>query len=190
MNITEVVQYLILSSIIIWILPPIRQYNGYMFDFFLVLAIIDPATLFYGIIAKTSMPLWLIVLFTYLLIISVSKEELLKKFKYIFIAIPLFFILFIPILSTKHYHIIFICMFMTLLFVFLKWLITYYVETKRLSIFYLMLIFYMLTIILKFFNLLIGFADAVAFFYITTFAQIIFGLFFSIVREDESGIAH
>ncbi|MDP2036084.1 MAG: hypothetical protein Q8L04_01780, partial [Ignavibacteria bacterium] len=77
-----------------------------------------------------------------------------------------------------------------LLFVFLKWLITTYVETKKLNIFYLMLVFYMLTVILKFFNLLFGFADASAFFIITTIAQIIFGLFFSFVREDGSGIVH
>jgi len=190
MSVSVIAQYLVLASIVVWILPAIRQYKSYMFDFFLVLAIIDPATLIYGLVTKSSMPLWLIALFIYLLVISVTTEELLKKFKYVFIALPLLFSLIIPFMTTKYYQIIFISMDMILLFVFLKWLITSYVENKKLNIFYLMLVFYMLTVILKFFNLLIGFADAFAFFFITTFAQIIFGLFFSVVRESKSGIDH
>ncbi|MFA7418155.1 MAG: hypothetical protein WCZ90_00615 [Melioribacteraceae bacterium] len=161
-----------------------------MFDFFLVLAVIDPATLLFGIITRTSMPLWLIALFIYLLIISITTEDILKKLKYVFISLPILFIVFIPYMTTKHYHIIFICMDVVLLFVFLKWLITSYVEHKKLNIFYLMLVFYIITIILKFFNLLIGFADASAFFVITSVAQIFFGLFFSVVREDGAGIVH
>jgi hypothetical protein len=51
-----------------------------------------------------------------------------------------------------------------------------------------MLVFYELTVILKFFNIIIGFADAYGFYFVTSIAQIIFGLFFSIVREDESGV--
>ncbi len=189
-SLAEIFQYLILVSIVIWILPPIRQYKSYMFDFFLVLSIIDPATLFYGLITKTNIPLWLIAFFIYLLVVSVLSEELLKKFKYAFIAIPLLFSLIIPLMTTKYYHFLFICMDLVILFVFLRWLITSYVDKKKLNIFYLMLVFYILTVILKFFNLLIGFADASAFFIITSIAQIIFGLFFSIVREDKSGIVH
>ena len=139
---------------------------------------------------KTNIPLWLIAFFIYLLVVSVLSEELLKKFKYAFIAIPLLFSLIIPLMTTKYYHFLFICMDLVILFVFLRWLITSYVDKKKLNIFYLMLVFYILTVILKFFNLLIGFADASAFFIITSIAQIIFGLFFSIAREDESGITH
>lgn len=190
MNLTDIIKLLYIASLIVWVLPPIRQYKSYMFDFFLVLAIIDPATFCYGIITKTSMPLWLFALFIYLLIISITTEELLKKLKYVFISLPIFFIVFIPYMTTKHYHIIFICMDVVLLFVFLKWLITSYVEHKKLNLFYLMLVFYIITVILKFFNLLIGFADASAFFIITSLAQIFFGLFFSVVREDGAGIVH
>ena len=190
MKTAEILSYLYFAGVIVWILPPIRQYKGYMFDFFLVLAIIDPASLLYGFLTRTNLPLWLVTLFIYLLIISVTTEELLKRFRYIFISLPLLFVLFIPYMSTMYYHIVFISMDAILLFVFLKWFITAYVATNKLNVFYLMLVFYMLTVILKFFNLLIGFADASTFFFTTTFAQIIFGLFFSFVREGESGIAH
>jgi hypothetical protein len=161
-----------------------------MFDFFLVTAIIDPTAWLFGLITKTSMPQWLYALFIYLLIISILTEDILKKLKYVFIALPLLFVILIPYMSTKYYHILFISMDLVLLFFFLKWLITYYVEKKKLAMFYLMLVFYILTVILKFFNLLVGFADAYAFFIITSIAQIIFGLFFSFVREDGAGIVH
>jgi hypothetical protein len=72
------------------------------------------------------------------------------------------------------------------LFVFIKNLIVKYVDETRFNIFYLMLIFYNLLTISKFLNFILGFADATAFFVITTIAQIIFGLFFSIFREDNS----
>lgn len=190
MNLTDFIKLLFFASVVVWILPAIRQYKSYMFDFFLVLAVIDPITLFFGIITKTNMPQWLYALFIYLLIISITTEDILKKLKYVFIALPLLFVIIIPYMTTKYYHILFICMGLVLLFVFLRWLITSYVETKKLNIFYLMLVFYMLTVILKFFNLLFGFADASAFFIITSIAQIFFGLFFSFVREDGSGIVH
>jgi len=190
MNLTDFIKLLFFASAVVWTLPAIRQYKSYMFDFFLVLALIDPITLLFGIITKTNMPQWLFALFIYLLIISIITEDILKKLKYVFIVLPLLLVILIPYMTTKYYHILFICMDLVILFVFLRWLITSYVDKKKLNMFYLMLVFYMLTVILKFFNLLFGFADASAFFIITSIAQIIFGLFFSIVREDGSGIAH
>lgn len=190
MSLADTAKLLYFASIIIWLLPAIRHHKSFMFDFFLVLAFIDPIALTYGLITKTSIPLWLTALFAYLLIISITTEELLKKLKYVFITLPLIFIVLIPFLLTQYYHVIIIAENLVLLLVFLKWLITYYVANKKLKIFYVMLVFYVLTVILKIFNLLIGFADAIAFFYITSIAQIIFGLFFSIAREDESGFDH
>jgi hypothetical protein len=70
----------------------------------------------------------------------------------------------------------------------LKRFIVNYAFEKRVNVFNLILIFYFLTIITKFFNLLTGFADAIAFFIITSIAQVIFGLYFSIVREDKPKI--
>lgn len=190
MTLIEITQFLVLASVIVWILPPIRQYRGSMFDFFLVLALIDPITLVYGMTTRKSLPMWIFSLFVYLLIISVTSEEYLRKMKYLFIALPLFFISFIPFMQTKHYHFIIIFENSVLLFIFLKWLITNYVDKKKLNFFYLMLVFYILTVILKYFNLLIGFADASQLFVIASISQILFGLFFAVVREDGSGVTH
>jgi len=190
MSFVELTQFLVLTSVVVWILPPFRQYKSYMFDFFLVLALIDPITFVYGITTRKSLPLAIFTLFVFLLIVSVTSEENLKKLKYLFVATPIFFISLIPILETVHYHFFIIFENFVLLFIFLKWLITDYVEKRKLKVFYLILVFYILTVILKYFNLLIGFADASQFFIITSIAQIFFGLFFSVFREDGAGVAH
>ncbi|MFA3782279.1 hypothetical protein ABRY23_04360 [Melioribacteraceae bacterium 4301-Me] len=71
-----------------------------------------------------------------------------------------------------------------IIFIILKDFIVAFVNDKKINLFLLMLIFYLFTSLLKMFNLIIGFTDAIAFFYITTFFQILFGFFFSIFRED------
>lgn len=184
MTIIDISKILFFISIIIWIIPPFRQYKGAFFDYFLVLAFIDPIALVYGLLTKSNLPLWVTVLFGYLLIISITSEELLKKLKYFFIILPLLFIVFIPTLNSKIYFILIIGENILLIFVFLKGLITGYTESKKIDWFYLLLVFYVFTIIFKIFNLIIGFADATAFYIITSIAQIFFGLFFSIIRKD------
>jgi hypothetical protein len=72
--------------------------------------------------------------------------------------------------------------------IILKNLITNFVSAGKLSLFHLVFLFYQFTTIAKFSNLLTGFADATAFFILTGIAQILFGLFFSIYREDKSGL--
>lgn len=190
MDLSAIAQFLFLVSIVIWVLPPIRHYKSYMFDFFLVLAVIDPINLVYGLITRRSLPEWITILFIYLLIVSVTNEKILKKLKYFFIALPLLFVLLIPLLTTEYYYTIIIFECAVLLLIFLKWLITVYVETNALKIFYLMLVFYILTVILKYFNFIMVFADASQFFVITSITQILFGLYFSVAREDGYGIAH
>jgi hypothetical protein len=188
MPLIEISKILYIIGIIVWLIPPIRQYRGKFFDYFLVLAVIDPISIIYGKFTNSSIPLWIFVLFGYLLIISVITEEILKKFKYIFILIPFIFILFTPIMNNNLYFLFLTVENTFLLLVFLRLLILEFVSTKKVHFFYLVLVFYVLTIIFKFFNFLIGFADATAFFIITSIAQIFFGLFFSIVREDKAGI--
>jgi hypothetical protein len=185
MNMQDILKLVFYLSIIVWCLPPIRQYRGYFFDFFLILACIDPISLIYFWVTKTSLPSWVYILFMYLLICSIYTESTLKKYRYIFILLPLGFMLTISFQSKISYNAIMILEFVALLLSFLLELIVFYVNKKKLNVFYLVLVFYILTNILKYFNIIIGFADAFAFFVITTIAQIAFGLFFSIVREDK-----
>jgi len=67
--------------------------------------------------------------------------------------------------------------------IILKNLITNYVSADKLSVFLLVFLFYQLTTLTKLSNLLFGFADAFAFFILTTIVQILFGLYFSVFTE-------
>jgi hypothetical protein len=188
MNLADILKLLYFVSIIVWIFPAIRNYKGEFFDFFLILALIDPIAIIYGLLTKTSIPGWLTVLFAYLLIVSLLSEENIKDLKYILIIIPILFVVLIPFLNKKYFLGFLVIENIILFLFFLKFLIVDYVNNKRIKLFFLMLVFYELTVILKFFNIIIGFADAYGFYFVTSIAQIIFGLFFSIVREDESGV--
>lgn len=182
-NIYKILFY---SSNIVWLFPAIRQFRGRYFLFFLVLALSDPINLLITWEFHIKI-LVLPVIITYVLFLSVISIEYLKK------NFPILFVFFLvlmtpPFLSSK-VNIIYtqlVLVFTLILMTILKTLITAYVEQKKLNLFYVVLIFYLLTLILKYFNLLLGFADAYAFFIITSIAQFAFGLFFSIFREDDS----
>lgn len=188
MSVGDITKLIYFAGIIVWILPAIRQYKTEFFDFFLILALIDPITIIYGLITKTSLPTWITVFFAYLLIISVLSEEKIKKLKYLLIIIPFLFVLSIPFLNKQNFFWILLAENIIIFIFFLRFLIIDYVQTSKINMFLFMLCFYEMTVILKIFNLIIGFSNAFTFYFITGMAQIIFGFYFSIHREDKSGI--
>ncbi|MCX7876522.1 MAG: hypothetical protein N2321_10205 [Melioribacteraceae bacterium] len=187
-SISDLYKLVYFSGIIVWILPAIRQYKTEFFDFFLILALIDPVAVVYGYFAKASIPLWLTTLFAYLLIISLLSEDNIKKLRYILILIPIVFMISIPLIQREYFLYLIITENIIIFIFFLKFLITHYVNHQKINLFYFMLCFYELTVILKLSNLIIGFSNAILFYFFTGIAQIIFGFFFSIVREDESTV--
>ena len=181
---TDFFKLLYIASIVIWCLPPIKQYGNRLFYFFLILALLDPLAFFYRLITHFHFPTWLYTIIIYICILTTLDKSILKKYVYVFAAILVFFVISIPYQTKILSNIIMIIELIGFLLVFLKNLIVFYVQKKKLNIFYLVLVFYILTNILKYFNLLFGFANAIALFIITSIIQIAFGFFFSIVRED------
>lgn len=122
---------------------------------------------------------------SYLMIISLLEKPTIKKnfFPIVFILLV---IILLTILTSKTNipYSIMMANNLVITIIVLKNFIVEYADKSKINIFLLVLIFYMITSILKFINLLLGFADAAAFFIITSIAQIAFGFFFSIFRED------
>lgn len=184
MSLVDLSKIFFFGSVILWLLPPIRHNKGSFFLFFLILALLDPVSYIYAKFFQSS-NLWIYILFYFLLIVSVVSKEVLVRYKYSFILITVLLLLsFIYNLPPNYYFIIIVLEHLTLLLIFIKNLITTFANDRKINLFYLMLVIYELLSIFKFFNLLIGFADAIAFFIITSIFQIAFGLFFSIFRED------
>ncbi|MBM4171054.1 MAG: hypothetical protein FJ214_04200 [Ignavibacteria bacterium] len=190
MNIVEISKILFFSSIAVWLLPPFKQFGTKVFFYFLLLALTDPIVLLTSTLFKINLPIEYNISVSYLLVISLLDKKVINEQKYILIFgfLFIFIVFFLPTTNTQKY-IVLLAIQLLILAIFIKTFAVSYVFDKKILIFYLMLIFYQLTIISKFFNVLIGFADATAFFIITSIAQIFFGLFFSIYREDNARLA-
>ena len=185
MDLVLLSKILYFASIGLWLIPPIRQFKGKYFYFFLILALTDPISLCFRLLFKQQLPLGVYSYSTYLLLISLFSTETYKKHLMLLISISVltFLLIFFGFNHSQNLLVIVILHF-GIFFIILKKFIATYTLHGRIKVFYLFFIFYELTLIIKFFNVLFGFADATAFFIITGIAQIIFGLFFSIVRES------
>ena len=151
----------------------------------------DPIALLYFEIFKHTISFNYYLIGNYLLLTSILWEKKSNEFKYSLIIAGLFFVLFLFAFnfSAKDHLLLAILIQLIILFVFLKTFIVEYASNSKFNFFYLALVFYVLTIISKFSIVLIGLADATAFFHFTTIAQILFGFYFSIYREDKTGNA-
>jgi hypothetical protein len=190
MNLVDISKILFFSSVAVWLLPPFKQYGTKLFYYFLLLAIFDPLAIIINSLTRNPLPIHYNIIACYVLIVSLLDKKVIKEQKYILI-VGFLFILLVFLLQTTHTQrfIVLLALQLFILAVFIKTFIISYVFDKKILIFYLILIFYQLTIVSKYFNVLIGFADATAFFIITSIVQIIFGLFFSIYREDNTRLA-
>jgi len=184
-NVMLLLKIIYLSSLVVWLFPAIRHFKRRYFLFFLLLAFADPLNLLL-IYLGNNQPYFLPIT-CYLMVISVLEKPLVKRFK-IPIAIIFLLITIISIsisdINRNLYYIAILVNILLVLLIFLKNFILIYVESKKTDLFLIVLIFYISTNLFKFLNVMIGFSDATAFFIITSIAQIAFGLFFSIFRED------
>lgn len=189
MSTAVILKILVYASIIVWLFPPIRQFRTNKFYFFLVLALMDPIAFLYSEIFKYQISFNYYLAANYLLLVSVLWNNNKSEIKYSLIVGGIFYLilLFTINFSSNDHLLILIIIQVIILLVFLKIFIVEYAFNSRFSFFYLVLVFYMLTNISKFLIILIGLADATAFFIITTIAQIFFGLFFSLYRENKPG---
>lgn len=189
MSLIDLAKLLYFFSVIVWLLPPFKQYKGRYFLFFLILAVIDPITFSYSFITKSTLPSQVFILFNYFLVLSLITKNMIKKSWLLFLLLTL--VMFVPTIfqfdRIQNLGVV-ILLQSTIAFIILKNFITHYIATRSISVFHSVFLFYLFTIILKYLNILVGYADATAFFFLTSIAQIVFGLFFSVHRENKSGL--
>ena len=185
MTILELTKILYYASIVVWLLPPFRQYKGRFFYFFLILALMDPLFLLNNLIFKINFPIQISVCLVLCLLFSTIKKEDLKKYKSLVLAVTVIIVVlvFFGFNQIQNFTLTVIIQ-CWIFFIVLKLFITRFAQDGKINWFLLVFIFYELTLIIKFLNVLVGFADAIGFYIITSIAQIIFGLFFSFHREN------
>jgi len=187
-NLSNTIFYL---SILIWLLPPFRQYKTFFFSYFLVLGIADIlvffTTKFFEI---SSYDFYVIVSFC--LFIALQEIEYLKIKKILFLVSGLIVIVLSFIKLGIGIH-IFSLAFLHLLIIFrILYLFVMVVAQKQaINFFYLVLAFYEFTVLLKFSNYLFPLnVDARAYFYITTGFELLVGIFFTTFREDSRKLVY
>lgn len=191
MDLIQLSKVLYYIGVIIWIFPAIRQRKTNFFYFFLVLAIGDPIVFTSVFLTGDNPSHALFVYMSYVMLISILEKRVIKKHLIIFVIPFLFMILtnvFTDIMDGNALRMTFILIHSLIFSIILKLYAFNQSEKGTINWFYILLLFYELTVIFKFVGVTFEFANATSYFIITTLFQIAFGLFFSIFKADDQRI--
>ena len=172
-------------STIFWLFPPLRQYKGKYFFYFLILALEDIVAYFLIIALKYNY-LQVYNIVNILLLCSLIDKKIIKKYWYMIVFTTL---LFLEINSLPNYKIIIssmIVIHLIILYIFFKTTAIEYNKRNYLNTGHFVLILYEITILLKFLILLGSFAKGEVFFYLTTAFEIMVAIFFTVYKVEES----
>lgn len=170
-----------------WIFPAIRQFRGRFFYYFLILAAADPLTIIFVLLFNFNVgpaqPLFI----SSLLAISLFDKEGLSrnKLKISSILLLCFTVAFLS--NVQKVYFVIIALFHIFIFYYILVLfIKKNVDEKAVNIFYIVLLLYELTNILKISNLAFEITNADEYHTLTSIFQVAIGLYFSIFREDST----
>jgi hypothetical protein len=177
-----------LINFIIWAIVPLRQRGQKYFLFFLILILGEVTTRVSRVYFHD--PKNIIYIFAALLrVISVQEKRISKLTAVSFLIICIGTIaLEIHGLDYKQEFVILCFFHFLLLFKFLQNFIITLAINRTISIFLGCLIFYEITATTKYFGLITGFAHAGIYLDITTYFEILIGIFFCIFKEDSPRI--
>ena len=172
-------------SILIWFFPPFRQYKTEYFLFFLILALADPVGALLNIFLAVK-PIHENLVITFLLILSLINRRKLKK-NWIIITLSFLILLTaIIILPFNTMYVIKILLSSIVLFIILKNSLLYFNKNQTINLFFLILILYEITIIIKFIYTASRTHTGLVYFYTTSFFEFFIGIFFSFYNKENS----
>lgn len=177
------IKILIFTSMILWLFPPIRQYKQNYFWFFLFLAITDPIAFVIGRSFGIQPPQTYIA-FVLLYFFSLLNYKIINFYKIVASIVLILIGAFSFINHEKYADYYFIAVTLLMLFIVSKNSFQFIVNSGRINFFHIVLVFYMLTIIFKFWWLLVQFDTGLVFWWVTTSLQLFVGIFFSFYREN------
>jgi len=165
-------------------LPPFKQYKGGLFYYFLILGITDPAVYlaFRYLKIESSLTYMACYFFQTISVLYYSKK---LNFGWVFLCVT--------ILSSTYYYlhpysmifplvILHLIMVYHLMAIFLGEILS----THRFNVYYLVILFYEFTIILKCLALIYSFCAAVYYFYIITAIEVLFCFYFIFYNAENS----
>ena len=181
-----IIPYIVfISSILIWFFPPFRQYKTEYFLFFLFLALADPIVLLLNIFLAVE-PIYEYLVISFLLILALINRRKLKKNWIIIILSFLILLTAIITLPLKTMSEITILLSSIVLFIILKNSLLYFNENHTINLFFLILILYEITIIIKFIYTTSRTHSGTVYFYTISFFEVFIGIFFSFYNKENS----
>lgn len=182
-----IAKFIVYLSIFIWLLPPLKQFGGRFFYFFLILALSDPVAMAVNHLTA-SLPLNIVPVTTYALVSLALLVSLPQSNKYLKLSyvIPILAVSFIAIicLSLEDSVILIGVIHILILYVLIKYVINYTFINGRIQLFHLLLITYEISVLLKFINKIFHMHTGLIEFYFITGFQIILGIMFSLLKEE------
>jgi len=179
---------IIFFSTFIWLFSPIRQYKNFFFLYFLILAISD-IFIIVLLLLDINIHFRYYLIISFLLLLSIQKKDFLYSNK-----IPIFIIGILVIVISIFYDnrivkdLLFVIMHFLIILRILYFFVIYIADHQAINIFYLVLVFYELTVLTKFLELFSTNFDVITYFILTTGFEIACGLFFCIFKEDSRKI--
>lgn len=187
MNLLSYPTITLLSSII-WLFPPIKHFKRFFFLYFLILAISDILMTTFLII-KINIAFNLYLIISFLLLLSIQKIDFIKSKKILILILGIIIIL-ISVFYPRNIFtdILFTLIHFLIIIKLLYFFVIYIADNKALNIFYLVLVFYELTVLTKFLEVFSFNFNVTTNFILTTGFEIACGLFFCIFRDDSRKI--
>ncbi len=178
---------LLVVSVIIWTFIPFRQFRGNYFVFFLILAMLDPLMLFVVKLFHVH-PFRFYSISSIFLIFSLLDFDLIKKRIPLITTIALGNTLIAIFANLQILKIDLLLQNIIIEYLILERTTLYIQGNNCINYFHLALNFYVVTLIIKDFVVLIDVKTGVYYFYITSSFEILIGLYFLFVNEKNSAI--
>ncbi len=170
-------------SMVVWFLTIFRQKNSSFFLFFLILGLSDPLNLLgLKIFGITNGVIYTIacIIFYFVFRFNNVRSFKLKYFDYI-----IFLVFLYVVITLEYVYYFYLGVHLFILSKFIQRIITDLHLRDEFSIYFLILVFYQLSALLKIIVFLSGTASGLYLFFITLAFQILIAIFFIVFREDD-----
>jgi hypothetical protein len=185
MTIPRLIVYL---STFVWIFPPLRQFRGRFFYYFLLLGLSDPVSLAFHYLGFEGSSLPLFFLFSVGLLLSLPQQQRFIKISYL-IPVLILSICAIDFLQVSDLIILIGLIHIMIVFAIFKYIITYVYKNGRIQFFHLLLLTYEILMLLKFINLIFELNNGIINFNFISGFQILLGILFCFIREESPKLA-
>ena len=167
-----------------WLLPPVRQYRGKYFYFFLLLGLEGLSTILFSHLHVNLFKVYNIA--NIILILTLTDTTSIRKYWYLFL-ISLAAVLFINQTSDMELIILAkITMQVVIFYIFLRDAATDYYKNNSLRVSFIILLLYEITLLLKSYISVRNIYANIFFYEITTAFESFIAIFFTIYKVEES----